>query len=173
MTLIDRYIAQFVYGAFDGVVTTFAVVAAGTGAGLPSRVVVILGLANLFADGFSMGSSAYLSHQAERKRSKSKKAVHAPFRMALATFIAFVIVGFIPVIPYFADVVSPIHLSLHDMFVVSSILTAMAFVWLGIAKAHAAKSSIIGSTVETFILGITAASLAYFVGAILEKAFAA
>ena len=56
-----RYISEFVYGAVDGTVTTFAVVAASAGAGISSAVILILGVANLIADGFSMGSSAYLA----------------------------------------------------------------------------------------------------------------
>lgn len=55
------FIGDFVYGAVDGAVTTFAVVSGVAGAGLSSSIVIILGLANLFADGFSMAASNYLS----------------------------------------------------------------------------------------------------------------
>ena len=48
------YLEEFVYGATDGAVTTFAVVAGVVGASLSPSVVLILGFANLFADGFSM-----------------------------------------------------------------------------------------------------------------------
>ena len=44
-----------VYGANDGIITTFAVVSAVAGAGLDPKIIIILGLANLIADGFSMG----------------------------------------------------------------------------------------------------------------------
>jgi vacuolar iron transporter family protein len=47
-------IEDFVYGATDGAVTTFAVVAGVIGAALSPSIVLILGFANLFADGFSM-----------------------------------------------------------------------------------------------------------------------
>ena len=47
---------DFIYGAFDGSVTTFAIVAGSIGASLSPMIVVILGFANLFADGFSIGS---------------------------------------------------------------------------------------------------------------------
>lgn len=55
------YIGDLVYGANDGIVTTFAVISGAAGAALSSGVVVILGLANLIADGISMGLSSYLS----------------------------------------------------------------------------------------------------------------
>ena len=54
-------IENFVYGAIDGAVTTFAVVAAVVGALLSPSIIVILGFANLFADGFSMAIGNYLA----------------------------------------------------------------------------------------------------------------
>jgi VIT1/CCC1 family predicted Fe2+/Mn2+ transporter len=66
---------DFIYGSFDGTVTTFAVVAGAVGASLSPIVVVILGFANLFADGFAMGVGNYQATKArtefiqkERKR---------------------------------------------------------------------------------------------------------
>lgn len=60
-----RYLRDFIYGAIDGIVTTFAVIAGAAGAGLGDRVVIILGVANLLADGFSMSVSNYLGIRAE------------------------------------------------------------------------------------------------------------
>ncbi|MGH8978267.1 MAG: VIT1/CCC1 transporter family protein, partial [Acidimicrobiia bacterium] len=48
------YLRDLVYGAIDGTVTTFAVVAGVRGASLEATILVILGIANLVADGFSM-----------------------------------------------------------------------------------------------------------------------
>lgn len=62
------YLRDFVYGAIDGAVTTFAVVCGVEGAGLPAGVVVVLGLANLLADGFSMAVSNLLGTRAENQR---------------------------------------------------------------------------------------------------------
>lgn len=66
---------DFIYGAFDGSVTTFAIVAGSIGASLSPMIVVILGFANLFADGFSMAVGNYQAAKAriefiqkERKR---------------------------------------------------------------------------------------------------------
>jgi len=57
----QQYLSEFVYGGMDGSVTTFAVVAGAYGASLESSVIIILGFANLMADGFSMSIGAYLS----------------------------------------------------------------------------------------------------------------
>lgn len=61
-----KYIGDLIYGANDGVITTFAVVAGAAGAALSPSVVIILGLANLVADGLSMGASNYLGGKSEK-----------------------------------------------------------------------------------------------------------
>jgi VIT1/CCC1 family predicted Fe2+/Mn2+ transporter len=59
------YLRDFIYGAIDGAVTTFAVVSGVEGADLDPNIVVILGGANLVADGFSMAISNFLGSRAE------------------------------------------------------------------------------------------------------------
>jgi len=61
------YLGEFVYGGIDGLVTTFAVVAGSAGAELSNTIVLILGFANLLADGFSMSIGAYLSARSEKE----------------------------------------------------------------------------------------------------------
>lgn len=60
-----NYLRDWIYGGIDGSVTTFAVVSGVTGAELPAWVILILGFANLFADGFSMAASNFLGTKAE------------------------------------------------------------------------------------------------------------
>ncbi len=60
------YLREWVYGGIDGVVTTFAIVAGVIGAGLTANIVLILGLANLLADGFSMAAGSYSSCKADK-----------------------------------------------------------------------------------------------------------
>ena len=62
------YLRDLVYGAIDGTVTTFAVVAGAAGAGLDPSIVVVLGIANLVADGFSMAVSNFLGGRTEQQR---------------------------------------------------------------------------------------------------------
>ncbi len=69
------YLGEFVYGGIDGSVTTFAVVAGAAGADLSSAVVLILGFANLFADGFAMSVGAYLSTKSEQQNYDKHRAV--------------------------------------------------------------------------------------------------
>jgi VIT1/CCC1 family predicted Fe2+/Mn2+ transporter len=60
-----NYIRDFIYGGIDGAVTTFAVVSGVSGADLSPTIILILGFANLAADGFSMAASNYLGTRAE------------------------------------------------------------------------------------------------------------
>jgi VIT1/CCC1 family predicted Fe2+/Mn2+ transporter len=69
------YLRDFVYGAMDGAVTTFAVVSGVAGAGLPHRVAIVLGLANLLADGFSMAVGNYLSTKTVRQETDKARRI--------------------------------------------------------------------------------------------------
>ena len=71
---LDQYLGEFVYGGIDGCVTTFAVVAGSVGAGIDTSVIIILGFANLFADGFAMSVGAYLSAKATRDNFNKHKS---------------------------------------------------------------------------------------------------
>ena len=71
------YIRDLVYGANDGIVTTFAVVAGAFGANLSSNVVLILGFSNLFADGLAMALGNYLGTKSEIQYAQSEKDIEA------------------------------------------------------------------------------------------------
>ncbi|MDP2599966.1 MAG: VIT1/CCC1 transporter family protein [Deltaproteobacteria bacterium] len=62
------YLRDFVFGAIDGIVTTFAIVAGVAGAELSSGIVIILGMANLLGDGFSMAVGNFLATRTERQQ---------------------------------------------------------------------------------------------------------
>lgn len=68
-----RYIGDTIYGAIDGIVTTFAIVAGATGASLSSAAILILGFANLLADGLSMAAGNYLGTKSEIEYSKKER----------------------------------------------------------------------------------------------------
>ncbi len=68
-----QYIKSLVYGGLDGIITTFAVVAGVAGASLSSGIVLILGFANLIADGLSMAIGDYLSTKAENEYNQAER----------------------------------------------------------------------------------------------------
>jgi len=69
-----KYLKSMVYGGLDGLISTFAVVAGVTGADLSVGVLLILGLASLFADGVSMAVGDYISTKAESDHLSMEKA---------------------------------------------------------------------------------------------------
>ncbi len=69
---VGKYIGDLVYGANDGIITTFAVVAGASGAVLSPAVIIILGFANILADGVSMGASNYLGKRSEQDFAKAQ-----------------------------------------------------------------------------------------------------
>ena len=163
-----RYISEFVYGEEEGTETTFAVVSASAGAGISSAVILILGVANLIADGFSMGSSAYLAASAEHEESARDTQKRAsPKIIGAVTFLAFVVVGSVPVLPYLVDVIASSKVPGTTLFYVSSALTAVTFLAIGFTKGKVGKQSPWREAIITLLLGAVAAGLAYFAGDIL------
>jgi VIT1/CCC1 family predicted Fe2+/Mn2+ transporter len=215
------YLRDLVYGAIDGAVTTFAVVAGAAGAGLDGGVVVVLGLANLVADGCSMALGNFLgirSEQQRRERTHREEQRHLalvpqgereevrqllgdwglagdlreevldvvtadperwvrlmmeqehgmPARSerswlaALATFVAFVVVGGVPLLPFVVDALPGV--AVGALFGWSAASTAAAFVLVGLVKGSVVEQSRWRSALEVLLVGGSAAGLAYTVG---------
>ncbi len=218
------HLRDFVYGAVDGTVTTFAVVSGVAGAGLGGSVIVILGLANLLADGFSMAISNYLGTRAEAQRSERARreerrhieeypegereeirqiyaakgftgddlemvvgvitedidrwvetmvreehgfasATPAPRKAAWVTFLAFVTIGLVPLIPFLLGAVG---VAIEQPYLWSALGTGAAFFAVGVAKARFVEQPRILSGLETLLLGGGAAGLAFGVGVLLR-----
>src|SRR6186997_293057 len=104
-----HYIRDLVYGANDGIITTFAVVSGATGGALSSTAVLIIGAANLAADGMSMGVGNLLSiraHERVRAAEGLPEEEAYPWKHGTATLVAFVVAGAVPLLPFlFAGVV--------------------------------------------------------------------
>lgn len=220
------YLRDFIYGAIDGTVTTFAVVAGVAGAQLSATVVIVLGLANLLADGFSMAISNYLGIRAEdqqRAQIRLKEEHHIEIhpdgereeirqifkqkgfeghdleravdvitadrqrwidamlvdeygltaqgvnavRAAGMTFAAFVVVGALPLVAYVINLVAGESI-LEKPFLISSLLTGVAFFFVGAVKSRIVAVSWWRGGLETLLIGGCAAGLAFGVGAALR-----
>lgn len=166
-----RYLAEVIYGANDGIVTTFAVVSGVAGAALNPSIVLILGAANLFADGFSMGMSNYLSRRSELDYQQSTtRSGHAqpvtlgdgksPARTAFVTFLAFVIAGWAPLLPYI--------LQLSPVFTLSIVFTGFTFFVVGASRSLVTSRRWIVNGGEMFLVGMIAAIVAFGVGNLLK-----
>jgi len=160
-----NYLPDAVYGSNDGIITTFAVVASAMGAGLEVKVVIILGIANLLADGFSMGSSSYLAKKSARDIARVQGDPPRrvlPFLGACTTFAAFVAAGSVPLLPFFFP------FSGADPFIASIAVTFLAFFMVGGLRSYATERGVISSGLEMLCIGGTAALIAYGVGAGVE-----
>lgn len=166
---IRAYLPEFVYGSMDGLVTTFAIVMGTVGAGLSTGVIIIVGLASVFADGFSMGSSSYLS-------SVSDEAVvgdiHSnALRKAVVTFISFVVLGMVPLAPFLVEYFAP---SLDFSAVIASVLlTACAFGFVGYLSGVFVGRNPLFTAARNIVIGGTAAGIAYGVAYYLSATFGA
>lgn len=149
-----------IFGANDGVVTTFAVIAGSLGGGLSPKIVVILGFANLLADGFSMATGIYLGARSEVDLEKKMKNLHwrqdYPFLQGLTTFLAFGISGFIPLIPFV--------FGFENKITYSAVLMAVFLLLVGVARGKFTGKNIVRSAVEMLLIGGAAAAIAYGVG---------
>ncbi len=160
----QHYIRDLVYGANDGIITTFAVVAGVTGGSLSLRAILVVGTANLLADGLSMGVGNYLSiraHESAREVQDLPEEEAHPVRHGLATFGAFALAGALPLLPY----VFP-ELAL-DRFVFSIALTLAALFGIGAARALVTADRWWVSGVEMLSLGAVVAAVAYGSGALV------
>jgi VIT1/CCC1 family predicted Fe2+/Mn2+ transporter len=222
---VHSYLRDFVYGAIDGAVTTFAVVAGVEGASLPVQVVCILGIVNLLADGFSMAASNFLATRTERlqlEKARQTEREHiarfpegereeirqvfakkgftgevleqivevitadeerwvqtmlteelglrlsspSPWRAALTTFWAFVLVGLVPLLPYFLAIPWPGFQA--QAFAVACTLTAVAFFVVGAMKSRFIYEPWYWTGTITLVVGGLAALVAYVTGFILK-----
>ena len=158
-----HYVRELIYGANDGIITTFAVVGGVAGGGLPLRVVLIIGAANLLADGLSMAVGNYLSIQSHESVLESQGLPREevfPRRHAAATFLAFVIAGAVPLLPYTIP-------GLAFRFTVSIILTLLALFGVGASRALIANVRWWKAGLEMLGLGAIVAALAYGSGALV------
>lgn len=155
------YIGDIVYGANDGIITTFAVIAGAAGAGLSSSVIIILGIANLVADGFSMGASRYLSLKSEQAVAGAEHDRSASYD-GIATFIAFVTAGCLPIIPFL------IPAAADNAFEVSAAATATAFFLVGASRSFVIQKHPLIAGLEMLIVGGIASAIAYGIGSWVE-----
>lgn len=164
------YLKEFVYGGIDGCVTTFAIVAGATGIELNSGIILVLGFANLFADGFSMSVGNYLSVKSEIDRDQNagqSTSRLSPLQTSGATFVSFIVMGSVPLSAYVLSYAGVLRF--NNLFLVSSTLTASAFVLIGLLRSYITKASIVMGILETLLLGGIAAVIAYYVGNVLER----
>ena len=220
---LGPHIQQIVYGGNDGIITTFAIVAGTVGADLPSGVIIVLGVANLLADGCSMAAGAYLSSKSEidqydrllreereevrrhpelereeiaiayeKKGFKGKElddvvrlmtskpnvwleammreehgltrpADARPVVNAFTTFVAFVVFGAIPLLPYL------LSWQWGSRFTVAIASTAVALAFLGLTRSYVTGQRLFRGPLEILAVGLGSSMVAYYIGVLLRS----
>jgi VIT1/CCC1 family predicted Fe2+/Mn2+ transporter len=217
------YLGDMIFGANDGIVTTFAVVAGASGAALSSVVVIVLGFANLMGDGLSMGIGNYLGRKSEASYQKAQREkerfeiehlrqvelaetesilrergysgadldaamrvttadeerwidfmmrdelgiveekTDSPLGHGVATYLAFIVAGLIPLLPYLVPGLSE---ALALQF--SIVLTALTLFVSGALRARVYPIPWWRAGLEMLLVGSLAAIAAYTVGKLGE-----
>jgi VIT1/CCC1 family predicted Fe2+/Mn2+ transporter len=156
-----HYIRDLVYGANDGVNTTFAVVSGVAGGQLSQLAVLVVGAANLAADGVSMGVGNYLSIRADERAREAEglpELERSPWKHGLATLVAFVVAGGVPLAPYLFPGTS------SQQLVISTALTFTTLFLLGASRALVTRDRWLRTGLETLALGSVVAGAAYGAG---------
>ena len=162
-----HYIRDLVYGANDGIITTFAVVSGVAGGQLSQLAVLVVGAANLAADGVSMGVGNFLAIRADERARETEglpELERHPWKHGLATLLAFVIAGAVPLTPYLI-----LRTSSHQL-VVSTILTFVTLFVLGALRALVTRDRWWQTGLETLVLGTFVAGAAYAAGHLVASA---
>tara|TARA_B100000927_G_C16415338_1_gene449022 strand:- start:70 stop:540 length:471 start_codon:yes stop_codon:yes gene_type:complete len=145
-------LSEFIYGGMDGVITTVAIIAGIMGANIAPKYALVLGLASLFADGFSMGISRYNSIVDIEKTNIS------PFVSGLATFISFVLIGSIPLLPFMFIPLQKEEF-IQKWMIISSVI---ALLLIGVIKGIYTHS-LLKSTTEVLLIGIVGVFVSFHV----------
>ncbi len=160
------YIRDGVFAANDGIITTFAVIAGSQGAGITAAVVIILGFANLFADGFSMASGNYQGIESEEAYNRAKhlfiprESEPALLLHPIITFLSFIVAGLAPLLPYI--------LGLENEFELSMALVAVSLFAVGCVRGYYSNKAFFRCGLESLAIGGIAAATAYFIGYFIE-----
>ena len=157
-------LSEFIYGGMDGIITTVAIIGASIGAQLENRYIAILGGSNLLADGFSMGISRYNSLIEDGKQMSNSVFLNRPFYSGIYTFVSFVIMGMLPLIPFIFYSKSQY---LFQYFILASLIS---FILVGHVKSiNTKKQSYFKTLIITIVTGSMGALISYYVASKLKS----
>ena len=157
-------LSEFIYGGMDGVITTVAIIGGTLGAKIPSNYALILGASNVLADGFSMGISRYNSLINVQDKTNSEISRKSPFQSGLFTFIFFVLMGSIPLLP----LVIFDHQSIDIMKYYLLIFAMASFIIIGTIKGIQ-NNKLLRSISETLIIGMVGALISFNVARYVKE----
>ena len=165
LEIARHYIRELIYGANDGIITTFAVVAGVAGGGLRSMSCSCAAwqpLGGRLVDGGRELSLDSLARERARNPGTARGGGH-PTRHGLATFLAFVAAGALPLLPYLLPALP------FDRFAWSIVVTLLALFAVGASRALVANVRWWRGGTEMLVLGGVVAAVAYSSGAFVAS----
>lgn len=148
-----------ILGGVDGIITSFAISAGASAGGLGSRVVLVIGVSSVLADGLSMGISEYLSSSGLRAERKSRNEIiqneSSPVVLGLSCFVSFVLCGALPIATY---------LLTQENLLSCAMFSVVGLMLLGSVRTFFSREPLLLGLVQTSLLGSAAGGVAYGVG---------
>jgi VIT1/CCC1 family predicted Fe2+/Mn2+ transporter len=158
---IRKYLASIVYGGSDGAVSYFTLMAGAYGAGLSIRMLIAIGVSNVIADAFSMATADYLSEDSKKGITLKEEETSA-----IVTFIAFAVIGCLPLAPsvYAYYTLPPDSTLPLSMFLASTALTLIGFTYIGYLRGKILKRNIWRTVTQSVIICSISAFIAFYLG---------
>lgn len=172
--LVNNHVRGIIFGGLDGILTTFAIMAASIGAHQTAATTLVLGISTLLADALSMAGGEYLSSKAEREALSERGLRRAqleppPLARAAAIFSAFIVFGSVPLLGFIGShAIARVHPQMqHGLF--SCGVTTVALFLLGAIKSQFGKGPWWKSGGEVVFVGGLAAGSAYWSAVLADR----
>lgn len=158
-----NYIPEITYGGIDGTITTTAVIAGSMGLGLSPITIVALAFSSIIADGISMAVGSF---QSEKTRTHPRNKLG----VMMVTFFSFVIFGTLTTIPFIIAHYNPEYKPdrIHILLYISVLLF-----FIGTLQTRKSASPMVINGIETTVVGVSTAIIAYLVSSFIEKNYIA
>ena len=165
---LARHMRGIVFGGMDGILTTFALLAAVAGSGGTSpALTLVIGISTVLADGLSMGAGEYLSAKAEAEIATGGDAEETTLlEKGFAMFVAFTLFGAMPLLGFLlAELISS---SGTQHFTLSVVITAVTLFTLGTVKSTFGAGVWWESGAEVTGIGGAAACVAFYTAKLVD-----
>lgn len=171
---LEDHVRGVVFGGMDGILTTFALLAAVAGSRHTSTsLTLVIGISTVLADALSMAAGEYLSAKAEAQMEGGQKPDEpGPLEKGAAMFLAFTIFGSMPLLGYIVAAaltsLAGSYVAPHKYFALSIAITGVTLFTLGCIKAQFVSDKWWKSGLEVTGIGGAAACVAFFTAKVVD-----
>jgi len=167
---LSNHVRGVVFGGMDGILTTFALLAAAAGTKTSHSLTLVIGISTVLADALSMAAGEYLSAKAEEELQgaafKRPKEEPHPMEKGLAMFVAFTLFGSMPLLGFV--VTAMLARGSQYSFQLSVLITGVTLFTLGTIKTSFGAGVWWRSGMEVTVIGGAAACVAYFTAQVVD-----